>query len=315
MGVPAASKCPSANSGTRIRSAARSASDRFHVWTRSSQPALSTGAERFHSVIDCSARRRSASSSRANDAAGSGATPSSSACTPTTSRQRAPGSSESANRATPSASSNPSDRWTTVRPENAPSEKISDPLVPRSGGWTGGSVSSAGSPKPGSRLLTTKMSAKSAASSSPSSTSTRRWLWFWTTIRSSMQSPTKRSRSITSSFGRRPAASGFRSTNEARCGVEWSCERGSRRAPPSVSTERERKRVSEAKKPDAVARPSTSPRSSQTQKVEPSRTVRGKPTRLFRLLADSPRRRATPSRAARRRSRSPLPATAARPGA
>src|SRR5207244_3949243 len=110
--------------------------------------------------------------------------------------------------------------------------------------------------------------------SSPSSISTRRRLWFSTTIRSSMQSPTKRSRSMTSSFGCRPPASGFRSTNEARCGVEWSCERGSSRAPPSVSTERERKRVSEAKKPDAVARPSTSPRSSQTQKVDPSRTVR-----------------------------------------
>src|SRR5215467_2321471 len=90
-----------------------------------------------------------------------------------------------------------------------------------------------------------------------------------------MQSPTKRSRSMTSSFGWRSPASGFRNTNEARCGVEWSCESGSRRSPPSVSTERERKRVSEAKKPDAVARPSTSPRSSQTQKVDPSRTVSG----------------------------------------
>jgi hypothetical protein len=34
--------------------------------------------------------------------------------------------------------------------------------------------------------------------------------------------------------------------------------------------------VSDAKKPEAVAMPSTSPRSSQTQKVEPSRTVSGK---------------------------------------
>ncbi len=77
-----------------------------------------------------------------------------------------------------------------------------------------------------------------------------------------------------SAAGRRRAGSAARTRRGAAS--EWSCERGSRRAPPSVSTERERKRVSEAKKPDAVARPSTSPRSSQTQKVDPSRTVRGK---------------------------------------
>src|SRR5215471_5855083 len=167
----------------------------------------------------------------------------------------------------------------TVRPENAASEKTSVPSAARFGGRACGRVTSSGWPKPGSRSLTTKMSAKSAASSRPSSISTRRWLRFWTTIRSSMQSPTKRSRSMTSSFGWRPPASGFRSTNEARCGVECSYDSGSSRAPPSVSTERERKRVSEAKKPDAVARPSTSPRSSQTQKVDPSRTVSGKALR------------------------------------
>ena len=273
-GVPAASSSPSASSGTRIRSAARSASDRFHVWTRSSQPALSTGAERCHSVSDRSARLRSSSSSRANDTAERGVAPSSSASTPTTSRHRAPGSRESANRATPRDSSKGSERCTTVRPRKEPSENTSVPLPPCSGGWASGNVSSAGSPNPGSRLLTTKMSAKSAASSNPSSTSTRRWLWLWTAIRSSMQSPTKRSRSMTSSFGCRPAASGFRRMNDAMCGVGWSCDRGWR-APPNVNTDRERKRVSEAKKPEAVARPSTSPRSSQTQKVEPSRTVSG----------------------------------------
>jgi hypothetical protein len=40
-----------------------------------------------------------------------------------------------------------------------------------------------------------------------------------------------------------------------------------------VSTERDRKRVSAAKKPDAADTPSTSPRWSQTTKVDPSRSV------------------------------------------
>ena len=317
QGVPAASKCPSANSGTRIRSAARSASDRFHVWTRSSQPALSTGAERCQSVIDCSARRRSASSSRANDAAGSGATPSSSACTPTTSLQRAPGSSESANRATAVRlverlrEMDDGSRRRTRRPRR-PASRCRAALrrVDRRQRLV------AGSAETGSRLLDDEDVGEVGRELQPEldlDPALAVVLDDDPLLHAVADEALPLDRRARSAAGRRPA--GLRSTNEARCGAGWSCERGSRRAPPSVSTERERKRVSEAKKPDAVARPSTSPRSSQTQNVEPSRTVRGKPTRLFRRLGRSPRRRAAPARAARRTSRSPLPATAARPAA
>ena len=116
-------------------------------------PRSSSGAELCHSASDCVACFRSSASSRANDAAVSGSTPSSSACTPTTSPQRAPGSSESANRATPSASSNASDRWTTVRPANEPSENTSVPLLERSGGYAGGNFASHREPEAGLEVL------------------------------------------------------------------------------------------------------------------------------------------------------------------
>src|SRR6266536_4287976 len=118
------------------------------------------------------------------------------------------------------------------------------------------------------------MSAKSASSSSAISTSTRRWPWFWTAIRSCMQSPTNRSRSIDSSFGRKPSAIALRRTKRPRCGAGWLLESGLGRSPATVSTHFERKRVSAAKNPEAAALPSTSPRSAQTQNVDPSWTVR-----------------------------------------
>ena len=219
-GVPAASsRPPTSESPARMRSPARSATDVFHVCTRPSQRARSRGADARHAASDSSARRRSSSSSRANDALANGSTPSSCGCTPTTSRQRSPGASESANRAAPCCSPNGSDRCTIVRAGYASSANTSVPFSRRSSGRDGGSVSSLGVPKPGSRLFTTKMSAKSASSSRPSSTSTRRWPWFSTVMRSSMQSPTNRSRSIESSFGSSPSASGLRSTNAAMCGA------------------------------------------------------------------------------------------------
>src|SRR5581483_8080173 len=111
------------------------------------------------------------------------------------------------------------------------------------------------------------------SSCSSTSTSTVRLEWFCTTIRSCISSPTKRSRRIESVFGCRLSDGAFRRQKRPTCGTGWTYDSDSGREPSTRSTARERKRVSDAKKPVADALPSTSPCSSQTQNVDPSRIV------------------------------------------
>src|SRR6186997_2742998 len=122
------------------------------------------------------------------------------------------------------------------------------------------------------------MSAKSAPNSSPSSNDTPSIDWFSRTTTSCMPSPTKRSRVIETWSWRSPPLSGFRRKNAAEKYSTLPAESGRGVAPFSVSFSRERKRVSSAKRP-LVWSP-TSPRSSQMQKVDPSRIVNISP--LFR---------------------------------
>ena len=109
----------------------------------------------------------------------------------------------------------------------------------------------------------------SAPTSSSSVSSMRRMLWFVTTIRSCMPSPTKRSRRTDISSGPRPSTSGLRMKNAAEKYSMRSDESSSGRSPLIVSLKCERKRVSSAKSPSTSR--SMSPTRLQMQKVEPSR--------------------------------------------
>ena len=200
------------------------------------------------------ARRRAARERRAGRAATS---PSSSGCTPTSAPSARRGSSESWKR-TSAALDVARLREMHDRPRRKAARRRGSTTrraASQAGGRGSGSVHRCRvAEAPGRGSLTAKMSAKSASSSSASSISTRRRPWFSTVIRSSMHSPTKRSRSIDSSFGSRPPASGLRRTKRARCGAGCAARAGApaaRRA--TVSTQRDRKRVSAAKRPDATA--------------------------------------------------------------
>src|SRR5215210_1583401 len=116
------------------------------------------------------------------------------------------------------------------------------------------------------------MSAKSVASSMASSNSTRRRTRFWTRTRSCIPSPMKRSRAIESSSCPSPPTTGFRRKNAAEKYSTLPEERTSGASPLIVNRQRERKRVSCAKRPCVGVR--MSPRSSETQNVEPSRIVK-----------------------------------------
>ena len=97
-------------------------------------------------------------------------------------------------------------------------------------------------------------------------------LTFRTAMCSCMPVPTKRSRAIEiASCGSAPVFA-FRRKNEAEKCCTRPDESSSGREPSRRRTSRERKRVSAAKKPLVSA--AMSPRSSQMQKVEPSRMVR-----------------------------------------
>ena len=132
------------------------------------------------------------------------------------------------------------------------------------------------SANPGSALLTSKMSAKST----PSSRATSNVEPFPAVVddrdpfaHPSADEPLALDRQL---FGPIASTTALRRTKVATCGTGWAWESGSGRAPATVSTQRERKRVSAAKKPAAPGVPSMSPRSSQTQNVEPSRMVKVK---------------------------------------
>ena len=298
-GAPAAGSAPTAKSSSSIRNAARSDTERSHVRVRSFHDDSRRGAARFQAVSDRFARSRSASSRMRNAAGASGDWPSSSDCNATVTSQLCRGSSATSNRTRPPSTANdcvtcnkhlagnpPSTNWrvSPVTVGGAPSASTSEP---------------SNSAKLGSALLTSKMSAKSTATSSATSNSSRRRPWFTTVIRSPIPPPTNRSRSIDSWLGPIESTTALRRTKVAMCGTGCACESGSGRAPATVSTQRERKRVSAAKKPAALGVPSTSPRSSHTQNIEPSRTV--KVNSRCRARARSPGRRAGPCRAARRR--------------
>ena len=95
--------------------------------------------------------------------------------------------------------------------------------------------------------------------------------WFWTITWSCIPSPTKRWRTIESESCGRPPAIGLRRKNAAEKYSTFPDESRSGFAPLIVRQSRERKRVSSANRP--CVSPSMSPRSSQMQKVEPSRIV------------------------------------------
>src|SRR4051812_14290196 len=90
---------------------------------------------------------------------------------------------------------------------------------------------------------------------------------------SCIPSPTNRSRATEISSGPRSSTTGLRRKKAAEKYSTLSEERTSGRAPLIVSTQRERKRVSSAKRP--MTGSAMSPRSSETQNVEPSRIVSG----------------------------------------
>ena len=116
------------------------------------------------------------------------------------------------------------------------------------------------------------MSAKSVPSSSASSNATGSIDWFSTITWSCIPSPTKRWRMIESESCARPPASGLRRKKAAEKYSTTPEESSSGVAPLTVRQSRERKRVSSANRPCVSA--AMSPRSSQMQKVEPSRIVR-----------------------------------------
>ena len=186
----------------RIRSAARSLSERSHVWRTSSSRVSSVGTVDCQCSSDASASRRSACRARANASRASGWSPFRSGCTPTCSVQLSPYSSDSWKRTTLPSTVQGCENSTIVRAGKRSSARITTRrAASQAGGRGSGRCTDAGLPNSGSRSLTVKMSAKSASISSVSSVSTRRRAWHSTVMRSCMQSPTKRSRSIESSFG------------------------------------------------------------------------------------------------------------------
>ena len=170
QGVPAAGRCRVERLRSRIRSAARSASDAVPRVRRGRPTPERRHGGRAPPGRRCDSSARPALLERARERrAGSGSPRRASGCTPTTSLQRSPGSSSSANRTTPpSTVHGTARRCTTVSGREALVGEDHRPVLPRPrpGGRGSGSVTSAGFPKLRVEALTEKMSAKSAASSS-----------------------------------------------------------------------------------------------------------------------------------------------------
>ena len=212
-GMPAAGSLPTPSSLPCIRRDARSDTERPNECARSSQVARSCGTRSCQAASD-SRTRASSSPNRRSAMRGTTCGPSRSGTMSSRRSQRSRGSSS---RRYDDASAVD----LALRATGSPASARARPSRPRAGtgcwprrrrGWTVGGSGSAfsGSPSAKSKSLTAKMSAKSHATSIPSSSDTGRIPWFWTTMRSCIASPMKRSRMIETSSASRSSVRGLR---------------------------------------------------------------------------------------------------------
>ena len=198
-GIPAAGSWPGSRGSSSMRSEERSATDWANVCESSSHEPRSCGTRRRQAASE--ARTRASSSPKRRSATSTAVRmPSTAGMTSTRRRQLSRGPSSTRYVAVESEASPRSEKTTCVIPWNPSVSCAMTNWLP-SGSYTGATAGGrgracSGSPRAKSYSLTAKMSAKSFPSSSARSNARRRREWFWTTMCSCIESPTKRSRPI-----------------------------------------------------------------------------------------------------------------------